>query len=110
MLLGDAMQGDMVVEPQAPKVYLQNRLTKCRTKLEELRPVITSKRGHPRFLSHLGRRNRRLTRLAGKEMESFARMMANNVGPDKAANREEATDVSSSHAVYPSTEGTHRRQ
>lgn len=27
-------------------------------------------------------------------MESFARMMANNVGPDKAANREEATDVS----------------
>lgn len=26
-------------------------------------------------------------------MESFARMMANNVGPDKAANREEATDV-----------------
>ncbi|KAH9936652.1 uncharacterized protein B0H18DRAFT_974885 [Fomitopsis serialis] len=61
---------DMVVEP-APKVYLQNRLTKCRSKLDELRPVITSKR---------------------KEMESFARMMANNVGIDKAANREEATD------------------
>ncbi|KAI0726436.1 hypothetical protein C8Q72DRAFT_846029 [Fomitopsis betulina] len=63
--------GDMVVEPPAPKIYLQNRLTKCRTKLDELRLVIASKR---------------------KEMESFARMMANNVGPDKAANREEATD------------------
>ncbi|EPS98414.1 hypothetical protein FOMPIDRAFT_1037483 [Fomitopsis schrenkii] len=63
--------GNMVVEPQAPKIYLQNRLTKCRSKLDELRPIITSKR---------------------KEMESFERMMANNVGPDKAANREEATD------------------
>ncbi|TFY60166.1 hypothetical protein EVJ58_g5319 [Rhodofomes roseus] len=62
--------GDMVVEP-APKVYLQNRLTKCRSKLDELRPVINTKR---------------------KEMESFSRMMANNVGIDKAANREEATD------------------
>ena len=42
--LGDALQGDMIVEPQAPKIYLQNRLTKCRSKLDELRPVITSKR------------------------------------------------------------------
>ncbi|KZT64927.1 hypothetical protein DAEQUDRAFT_732022 [Daedalea quercina L-15889] len=62
--------GGMAVEP-APKVVLQNRLTKCRSKLDELRPVITSKR---------------------KEMESFAKMMANNVGIDRAANGEEATD------------------
>ncbi|TCD63247.1 hypothetical protein EIP91_005803 [Steccherinum ochraceum] len=34
---------DMSVEP-APKVYLQNRLTRCRQKLEELRPVLQSKR------------------------------------------------------------------
>lgn len=34
----------MVVEPPAPKIYLQNRLTKCRTKLDELRLVIASKR------------------------------------------------------------------
>ena len=32
-------------------------------------------------------------------MESFARMMANNVGPDKAANREEATDVGSNQPM-----------
>ncbi|KAI0693453.1 hypothetical protein C8T65DRAFT_668088 [Cerioporus squamosus] len=35
--------GEMSVEP-APKVYLQNRLGKCRSKLEELEPVLTSKR------------------------------------------------------------------
>jgi len=35
--------GEMSVEP-APKVYLQNRLSKCRTKLGELRPVIDGKR------------------------------------------------------------------
>ncbi len=33
----------MSVEP-APKVYLQNRLGKCRSKFEELEPVLTSKR------------------------------------------------------------------
>ncbi|TFK86863.1 hypothetical protein K466DRAFT_663436 [Polyporus arcularius HHB13444] len=35
--------GEMSVEP-APKVYLQNRLGKCRSKFEELEPVLTSKR------------------------------------------------------------------
>ncbi|OSD07541.1 hypothetical protein PYCCODRAFT_1430796 [Trametes coccinea BRFM310] len=34
--------GNMSVEP-APKVYLQNRLSKCRTKLQELEPVLSSK-------------------------------------------------------------------
>ncbi|KAI0712543.1 hypothetical protein C8Q76DRAFT_735094 [Earliella scabrosa] len=35
--------GGMSVEP-APKVYLQNRLSRCRGKLQELEPVLTSKR------------------------------------------------------------------
>ncbi|KAJ3009402.1 hypothetical protein NUW54_g2793 [Trametes sanguinea] len=34
--------GTMSVEP-APKVYLQNRLSKCRAKLQELEPVLSSK-------------------------------------------------------------------
>lgn len=36
-------KGDMSVEP-ASKVYLQNRLSRCRAKLEELDPVLSSKR------------------------------------------------------------------
>ena len=32
----------MSVEP-APKVYLQNRLTRCKQKLDELRPVLLNK-------------------------------------------------------------------
>ena len=36
-------QPGMVVDP-APKVVLQNRLARCRAKLEELKPVIDSKR------------------------------------------------------------------
>ena len=39
----DCYQGGMSVEP-APKVYLQNRLSRCRGKLQELEPVLTSKR------------------------------------------------------------------
>ncbi|CCM05936.1 uncharacterized protein FIBRA_08175 [Fibroporia radiculosa] len=35
--------GDMSVE-SAPKIYLQNRLTKCREKLGELTPIIDAKR------------------------------------------------------------------
>ncbi|KAJ2988591.1 hypothetical protein NUW54_g7971 [Trametes sanguinea] len=35
-------KGTMSVEP-APKVYLQNRLSKCRAKLQELEPVLSSK-------------------------------------------------------------------
>lgn len=34
---------DMSVEP-APKVYLQNRLAKCKQKLQELQPIIRTKR------------------------------------------------------------------
>ncbi|OBZ68741.1 Protein BZZ1 [Grifola frondosa] len=34
--------GEMSVEP-APKVYLQNRLSRCRAKLQELQPVLDSK-------------------------------------------------------------------
>ncbi|RPD62761.1 hypothetical protein L226DRAFT_532256 [Lentinus tigrinus ALCF2SS1-7] len=44
--------GDMSVEP-APKVYLQNRLSKCRSKLEELEPVLTSKRKETEQLAKL---------------------------------------------------------
>ena len=36
-------QGEMSVDP-APKVYLQNRLSKCRSKLQELDPVLSAKR------------------------------------------------------------------
>ena len=43
MPYADSYQGDMSVDP-APKVYLQNRLSKCRSKLEELEPVLTLKR------------------------------------------------------------------
>ena len=40
-------------------------------------------------------------------MESFARMMANNAGPDKAANREEATDVGFGSEIISRTEVFH---
>ena len=33
----------MSIEP-APKVYLQNRLAKCKQKLQELEPIIKMKR------------------------------------------------------------------
>ncbi|KAI0669220.1 hypothetical protein C8Q78DRAFT_1042286 [Trametes maxima] len=44
--------GDMSVEP-APKVYLQNRLSRCRAKLQELEPVLTSKRKEAEQLAKL---------------------------------------------------------
>ncbi|KAI0647754.1 hypothetical protein C8Q79DRAFT_951721 [Trametes meyenii] len=44
--------GDMSVEP-APKVYLQNRLSRCRTKLQELEPVLASKRKEAEQLAKL---------------------------------------------------------
>ncbi|KAI0755276.1 hypothetical protein C8Q80DRAFT_422803 [Daedaleopsis nitida] len=44
--------GDMSVDP-APKVYLQNRLSKCRNKLQELEPVLTSKRRDTEQLAKL---------------------------------------------------------
>ncbi|KAI0338929.1 hypothetical protein BDW22DRAFT_1409320 [Trametopsis cervina] len=34
---------EMIVEP-APKVYLQNRLAKCRQKMDELNPIVEAKR------------------------------------------------------------------
>ena len=37
------VKGEISVEA-APKVYLQNRLNRCRTKVQELEPVLTSKR------------------------------------------------------------------
>ena len=36
-------QDDMSVEP-APKVFIQNKLAKCRNKLQELGPLINTKR------------------------------------------------------------------
>ncbi|KAI0357415.1 hypothetical protein OH77DRAFT_1450808 [Trametes cingulata] len=42
--------GDMSLEP-APKVYLQNRLSRCRAKLQELEPVLSSKRKEAEQLS-----------------------------------------------------------
>ncbi|KAI0328863.1 hypothetical protein GY45DRAFT_1325708 [Cubamyces sp. BRFM 1775] len=44
--------GDMSVEP-APKVYLQNRLSRCRAKIEELDVVLTSKRREAEQLKKL---------------------------------------------------------
>ncbi|KAH9933234.1 uncharacterized protein BXZ73DRAFT_89849 [Epithele typhae] len=44
--------GDMSVDP-APKVYLQNRLNKCRTKLQDLDPVLTNKRQDTEKLGNL---------------------------------------------------------
>ncbi|KAH9851537.1 hypothetical protein C2E23DRAFT_829605 [Lenzites betulinus] len=44
--------GDMSVEP-ASKVYLQNRLSRCRAKLEELDPVLSSKRKETEQLGKL---------------------------------------------------------
>ncbi|KIP02892.1 hypothetical protein PHLGIDRAFT_271826 [Phlebiopsis gigantea 11061_1 CR5-6] len=44
--------GDMSVEP-APKVYLQNRLSKCKQKLQDLQPIIASKRQDVEQLSRL---------------------------------------------------------
>ncbi|KAH8104793.1 hypothetical protein BXZ70DRAFT_1005298 [Cristinia sonorae] len=43
---------DMSVQP-APKVYLQNRLSRCRQKLQELRPVLQSKRQEVEKLAKL---------------------------------------------------------
>ncbi|TBU61870.1 hypothetical protein BD310DRAFT_872749 [Dichomitus squalens] len=44
--------GEMSVDP-APKVYLQNRLARCRGKLQELEPVLTSKRKDTEQLAKL---------------------------------------------------------
>ncbi|KAI0826761.1 hypothetical protein BC628DRAFT_1516154 [Trametes gibbosa] len=44
--------GDMIVGP-ASKVYLQNRLSRCRAKLEELGPVLSSKRNETEQLGKL---------------------------------------------------------
>ncbi|KAH9890020.1 hypothetical protein C8Q73DRAFT_706343 [Cubamyces lactineus] len=44
--------GEMSVEP-APKVYLQNRLSRCRAKIEELDVVLTSKRREAEQLKKL---------------------------------------------------------
>ncbi|KAI0632446.1 hypothetical protein C8Q77DRAFT_1125758 [Trametes polyzona] len=44
--------GDMSVEP-ASKVYLQNRLGRCRAKLQELEPVLSSKRREAEQLGKL---------------------------------------------------------
>ncbi|KAI0373757.1 hypothetical protein BV20DRAFT_962334 [Pilatotrama ljubarskyi] len=44
--------GDMSLEP-APKVYLQNRLSRCRAKLQELEPVLSSKRKEAEQLNKL---------------------------------------------------------
>jgi hypothetical protein len=43
---------EMSVEP-APKIFLQNKLSKCRTKLEELGPLIEAKRGEKEQFSKL---------------------------------------------------------
>ena len=37
------VQGEMSVDP-APKVFIQNKLAKCRSKLQELGPLINTKR------------------------------------------------------------------
>lgn len=37
-----ASQSDMSVEP-APKIFLQNKLTRCRTKVHELTPLLDTK-------------------------------------------------------------------
>lgn len=42
----------MSIEP-APKVYLQNRLTRCRHNLDELHPVLHSKRQEVEKLAEL---------------------------------------------------------
>ncbi|KAI1794856.1 hypothetical protein LXA43DRAFT_994584 [Ganoderma leucocontextum] len=44
--------GDISVGP-SPKVYLQNRLSRCRAKLDELQPVLTSKRQEAEQLARL---------------------------------------------------------
>lgn len=45
-------QSEMSIEP-APKVYLQNRLSRCRQKLEELNPVLRSKQLEVEKLANL---------------------------------------------------------
>ncbi|KAL4250780.1 hypothetical protein ABKN59_006093 [Abortiporus biennis] len=44
--------GEMVIEP-SPKIYLQNRLAKCRQKLEELLPTMEAKRKEVNQLAKL---------------------------------------------------------
>lgn len=46
------MQDDLSVEMGA-KVYLQNRLGKCRAKLDEIGPIIQSKGTDSHLLFHL---------------------------------------------------------
>jgi hypothetical protein len=41
----------MSVEP-APKIFLQNKLSRCRSKLQELQPLITAKRTSLRHKYH----------------------------------------------------------
>ncbi|KAJ3489206.1 hypothetical protein NLI96_g2264 [Meripilus lineatus] len=43
---------DMSVEP-APKVYLQNRLTRCKQKLQELRPIVETRQKEVEKLARL---------------------------------------------------------
>lgn len=62
--------GEMSVE-SAPKTYLQNRLTKCRAKLSELRPVIDAKR---------------------RDVEQLAKHMNSNTASGKLAELEEVSD------------------
>ncbi|KZT09361.1 uncharacterized protein LAESUDRAFT_675278 [Laetiporus sulphureus 93-53] len=62
--------GDMSVEP-APKVYLQNRLTKSRAKLSELRPVIDGKR---------------------RDVEQFSKLMDAYTKNSSLGNADEASD------------------
>ncbi|CAL1712731.1 unnamed protein product [Somion occarium] len=62
--------GDMSVEP-SPKVYLQNRLSRCKQKLSELRTVLDAKR---------------------KDVDQLARLVSSYSKDSRLGNVEEVTD------------------
>ncbi|KAI0081551.1 hypothetical protein K474DRAFT_1681918 [Panus rudis PR-1116 ss-1] len=84
--------GSMSVDP-APKVYLQNRLTRCKQKLLELHPMVDAKR---------------------KEVEQLARLITAYGNDSKLGNVEEVTDLylDAQHqlAAYESTEDALRAE
>lgn len=74
----------------APKTYLQNRLTKCRAKLSELRPVIDAKRKWMPSAHRIV--NSSFT--TGRDVEQLAKHMNSNTASGKLAELEEVSDVS----------------
>lgn len=91
------IKGEMSVEP-APKVYLQNRLSRCRAKIEELDVVLNSKRksGALRLPTvPIGRRcSSRYVTCAGREAEQLKKLVAAYSSDTTLGNVNEVLDVS----------------